>query len=82
MEFVEEFIPRLEHANFVYRYSWFYTRYYEDHNHEGWFWIDSDNSLLEAESPELSIVGKAYDKPWHMDEFKPKNPDYVDFSTL
>ena len=46
VEFIEEFLPRLEFADFIYKYSWFYTRYYEDHNHEGNFWIDSNNRWI------------------------------------
>ena len=44
VEFVEEFLPRLEEAGFIFRYSWFYTRYYIDHDHtDPWFWLDSNN---------------------------------------
>ena len=35
VEFIEEFLPRLEFANYIHKYSWFYTRYYEDHDHSG-----------------------------------------------
>ena len=49
VEFVEEFLPRLEHADFIKRYSWFVTRYYEnercpDPDNE-WFCLDNKNSL-------------------------------------
>ena len=70
IEYVEELLPRLEHADFIDRYSWFYTRYYENHDENG-FWIDSNNSLLKLDKPELSIVGEAYDKPWHLEKYKP-----------
>ena len=66
VEFIEEFLPMLENANFIFRYSWWYPRYYEDHNHEGWFWLDSNNSLLQEKGPYLTEVGNAYDKPWHL----------------
>ena len=73
VEFVEEFLPRLEHADFVHKYSWYYTRYYEDHDHDldSYFWLDSYNSLLEDSGPTLSAVGKAFDHPWHLEKYKP-----------
>jgi len=73
VEFIEEFLPRLEFANYIHKYSWFYTRYYEDHDHsDPWFWLDSNNSLMKENKSELTKVGKAYDKPWHMEEYRPK----------
>jgi len=73
VEFVEEFLPRLEEAGFIFRYSWFYTRYYIDHDHtDPWFWLDSNNSLMEQDRAELSLVGQAYDKPWHLESFREK----------
>ena len=67
VEFVEEFLPKLEQAGFIFRYSWFYTRYYINHDHsDPWFWLDSNNSLMEQDRAELSLVGQAYDKPWHL----------------
>ena len=41
------------------------------HHDENGFWIDSNNSLLKLDKPELSIVGEAYDKPWHLEKYKP-----------
>ena len=74
VEFVEEFLPRLEHANFIHKYSWFYTRYYDftcpDPDNE-WFCLDSKNSLLQADAPALTAVGEAYDKPWHLQKYNP-----------
>ena len=75
VEFVEEFLPRLEHADFIKRYSWFVTRYYEneecpDPDNE-WFCLDNKNSLLEQDAPELTAVGRAYDKPWHLEKYNP-----------
>ena len=66
VEFIQEFLPLLENADFIYKYSWWYTRYYEDHDHSGDFWLDSNNSLLEDNGPFLTEVGKAYDHPWHL----------------
>ena len=73
VQFVEEFLPLLEHSDFIYRYSWWYPRYYEKHDNwtNPWFWLDSYNSLLEEDEPILTDVGKAYDHPWHLDIYKP-----------
>ena len=30
----------------------------------------SNNSLMEQDRPELSLVGQAYDKPWHLESFR------------
>ena len=75
VEFVEEFLPRLEHASFIARYSWFVTRYYEneacpDPNNQ-YFCLDTKNSLLKQDAPELTAVGEAYDKPWHLEKYNP-----------
>ena len=61
----------------MYKYSWFLSRYYDNHGqeHDEWFWIDSDCSLLDLEHPKLSLVGEAYDKPWHLEEFRPNVVD-------
>ena len=61
----------MEHADFIDRYSWYYTRYYENHEENDGFWLDSNNSLLKLDRPELSAVGKAYDKPWHQEKYRP-----------
>lgn len=29
VSYVEEFLPMLEHADFIHKYSWWYSRYYE-----------------------------------------------------
>ena len=63
---VEELLPRLERADFIEKYAWWYTRYYEDHDHSGYFWLDSYNSLLQEDGPFLTKVGEAYNKPWHL----------------
>ena len=72
IEFIQEFLPLLENADYIYKYSWWYTSYYENHDHTGNFWLDSNNSLLDDKSPTLTEVGKAYDHPWHLDQYKPK----------
>ena len=46
------------------------TQEYDD---SGWFWIDPINSLLEQNSSRLSNIGKAYNKPYHLDMYKPKH---------
>lgn len=65
--FVEDIIPLLEAADYVWRYSWFITRY--NPNNEcpdgmkgaGDWCLDSVNALLEDEDQsKLSPVGKAY----------------------
>ena len=58
--FVQEIIPRLEAAEFVYKYSWFITRYNEK-NFTGDWYLDSVNSLFQADSSQLSKVGQLYD---------------------
>ena len=74
-EFVEEFLPRLEHASFIARYSWFVTRYYPDEAcpdpNNQYFCLDTKNSLLKQDAPELTAVGEAYDKPWHLEKYNP-----------
>jgi len=75
-DFAKEIIPRLEEADYVYRYSWFITR--RSHwgrigssdisgfnnsqiNVEGSDWyLDKVNALFEGDSDELSSVGKIY----------------------
>ena len=64
IQFVQEIIPRLEEADYIYKYSWFITRYNEDQvtlngGRDDWY-LDSVNSLLVGDSQELSRVGKLY----------------------
>ena len=48
-------------------------RYYENHEDQGGFWLDSYNtSLMDLDAPKLSKVGLAYDKPWHLEKYRPK----------
>jgi len=66
LAFVENLVPRLEAADFIWRYSWFVARYYESQGGEGeGFWVDANNSLLEFDRAELTAVGQAYDMPYH-----------------
>ena len=73
IEFIEELLPKLEFSDFIFRYSWFYTRYYDvptDTSH--WFWIDNyAASLLDMNDSLLSQIGNVYDKPWHLEEHRP-----------
>merc|ERR1712038_787559 len=68
--FVKAIIPRLEAAEYVYRYSWFITRYNDKYSH-GWntsqtstndWYLDKVNALFEEGSTELSSVGILYDQ--------------------
>jgi len=65
VKFVEEIIPRLEEADYVWRYSWFITRYNPKNEcpGDGGWCLDSVNSLLEdQDQPKLSRVGEAYNR--------------------
>ena len=88
IQYIEELLPLLEHSDFIHRYSWFISRYYgkerkfysfyiyqifQDYDESGWFWIDPINSLLKFNSSQLSNVGRAYNRPYHLDVYKPKN---------
>ena len=77
IQFIEEALPRLEWAGFIWRYSWFLTRYYDDQVDDSTpFWIDSQaNTLLDFTEPKLTDVGRAYNNPWHLPQYK---PDIVD----
>jgi len=67
VQFIHQLIPMLEEADFIWRYSWFYTRYYPEYDDSNpWFWIDPVNSLLEQEHPRLTEVGKAYNYAHHL----------------
>jgi len=59
IDFVKGIIPRLEAANYVYRYSWFITRYTDQVQTSDWY-LDSVNSLFIKDSTELSPVGLLY----------------------
>jgi len=69
-EFVKAIIPRLEAAKYVYRYSWFITRY--THNYpptwntteagESEWYLDKVNALMKEGSSELTSVGVLYDQ--------------------
>ena len=68
------FFSRLEEADYIWKYSWFITRYYPTPPDDttNW-WLDPANSLLDWDNenqselkPILSKVGEAYDRPWHL----------------
>ena len=56
---LQEIVPRLEAADYVYKYSWFITRYNEKNATGDWY-LDPVNKLLEADSSSLSKVGELY----------------------
>ena len=55
----QEIVPRLEAADYVYKYSWFITRYNEKNATGDWY-LDPVNKLLETDSSSLSKVGEMY----------------------
>merc|ERR1711874_736480 len=73
IQYIQELLPLLEHSDFIHKYSWFISRYYEEYDDSGWFWIDPINSLLEQNTSRLSNIGKAYNKPYHLDMYKPQH---------
>ena len=60
MKCSQEIIPRLEAADYVYRYSWFITRYNQKNFTDGGWYLDPVNKLLETDSSSLSKVGELY----------------------
>ena len=56
---LQEIVPRLEAADYVYKYSWFITRYNEKNATGDWY-LDPVNKLLETDSSSLSKVGEMY----------------------
>jgi len=75
IKYIEELLPLLEHSDFIYRYSWFLSRYYEEYDDSNqWFWLDpAVNSIKEynTSTTKLTNIGKAYMKPYHLDVYKP-----------
>ena len=61
VKILQEIVPRLEQADFVYRYSWFITRFNEKNRTGDWY-VDSINSLFQKNSSELSEVGRLYNE--------------------
>merc|ERR1711915_160350 len=69
LAFIREFLPMLEKAPFIEKYSWWTSRYYKSNPSQltGYFWIDSaTNSLLQYDKAALTTVGRAYDYPYHL----------------
>ena len=78
IKFIEEFLPKLEFSDFIDRYSWFIARYAQkkfdtpvDETKD--FWNDPyANSLLPPMNDNfLTAIGEAYDKPWHLEQYRP-----------
>jgi len=64
--FVKAIIPKLEEADYVYRYSWFITRYNDklvkgEEGDADWY-LDKVNALFVENSSELSTVGVLYNQ--------------------
>ena len=46
----------------------------QGYDDSGWFWIDpSVNTLKEYTTNELTRVGQAYMRPYHLDKYKPRH---------
>ena len=69
--YFQAIIPRLEAADYVYRYSWFITRYNDkyvqavnvggNNTKDDWY-LDKVNALFIQDSTELSSVGILYNE--------------------
>ena len=46
---------------------------FQNHEESGSFWVDSVNTLLEYNATKLTKVGEAYNKPYHLDTFRPRH---------
>ena len=63
---MEDILPKLEAADYVWKYSWYVARYADDEGigktNSTDFYLDKANSLLEvdAETPILTKLGKFY----------------------
>ena len=55
----KDIIPRLEAADYIFRYSWFISRYNEKDQDGDWY-VDTKNGLLKENSTELTEVGRIY----------------------
>lgn len=70
VEFIQEILPRLEAAPFIFRYSWFVSRYYPTMASQmtTGFYIDPFvNSPLDLDVSLLTRIGEAYDYPYHLE---------------
>jgi len=74
LKYMQEILPRLEEADYIWKYAWYVARYADDAKEVGkngsylqgngdWY-VDKINSLLEvnADTPILTKVGKFYDE--------------------
>jgi len=67
--FAREIIPRLEEAHYVYKYSWFITRYLDNKDRmlnnstseEDWY-LDKVNALFVEDTWQLTPLGQIYDE--------------------
>jgi len=57
LRFMKDALPLLEAAPYVFRYSWFTSRFI--HHNEG-TWVDASASLMKENSAELSVLGHYY----------------------
>ena len=66
---MKDILPRLEAAEYIWRYSWYVARYdsttiiNNDTNYDDWY-LDKVNTLLEvdAETPILTPLGEYYNE--------------------
>jgi hypothetical protein len=68
---IQAIIPRLEEAEYVYKYSWFITRWnkrstlnasdFRMEDEEDWY-LDPVNALMLVDSAELSPIGMLYNE--------------------
>ena len=48
--------------------------YFQEYDDSGYFWIDPvANTIKEFNTNELTSIGTAYMKPYHLDRYKPGN---------
>ena len=48
--------------------------YFQEYDDSGYFWIDPvANTIKEFNTNELTSIGTAYMKPYHLDSYKPGN---------
>ncbi|XP_063417529.1 uncharacterized protein LOC134700089 [Mytilus trossulus] len=57
LRFMKDALPLLDAAPYVFRYSWFTSRFI--HHNEG-TWVDASASLMKEHSAELSVLGHYY----------------------
>ena len=51
-----------------------YNDFFQEYDDSGYFWIDPvANTIKEFNTNELTSIGTAYMKPYHLDSYKPGN---------